>query len=220
MIRMRDSRPAQLLSLLFLALAANALIAKETDIQIRVEDHFMNGRKTVAIIIAPENFRDEELFVPRQEFEKAGFITVVASTQIGTATGMLGGTVTVQTLIPDLRPENLSALVIVGGSGAPKYLYESKPLRELILKMSQLNRPIAAICLSPAVLAKAGILKNRQATVYKDPTALKALKDGAASYTAQDCVVDGLIVTASGPSAAEAFATAIVSLLRTSETNP
>lgn len=166
----------------------------------------MNGKKTIALIIAPENFRDEELLIPKQELEKAGFITVIASTQIGSATGMLGATVEVQSLIPDLRAENLAALIIVGGAGSPKFLQDSSPLHLLAQKMIQIEKPVGAICLSPAVLAKAGLLKGKKATVYKELRAMELLKEGGATYVNQECVTDGLIVTANGPSASEAFA--------------
>ena len=175
----------------------------------------MYGRKTVAFVIAPENFRDEELFIPRQELEKAGFVTVVASTQIGTATGMLGATVEVQSLIPDLRAENLSALIIVGGVGSPRFLQDSLPLHVLAQKMIQNGKPVGAICLSPAVLARAGLLKGKKATVYKELRALEILKEGGATYVSQECVSDGLIVTANGPSASEAFATEMLRQLGT-----
>ncbi|HNV71563.1 MAG TPA: hypothetical protein PKO06_17800, partial [Candidatus Ozemobacteraceae bacterium] len=49
-----------------------SLNAQEETHSHREEDHSMLRRKTVALIIAPENFRDEELFVPKQEFEQAG----------------------------------------------------------------------------------------------------------------------------------------------------
>ncbi len=53
----------------------------------------LDGKKIV-MIIAHENYRDEELEVPLQMFKKAGVDVAIASTALTPATGMLGGTVT------------------------------------------------------------------------------------------------------------------------------
>jgi protease I len=45
----------------------------------------------VLMIIAPERFRDEELFVTKEELEKAGHETVIASITTGTCPGSRGG---------------------------------------------------------------------------------------------------------------------------------
>ena len=45
----------------------------------------------VLLVIAPQVFRDEELFETREELEKAGFETVIASTAKGICTGKIYG---------------------------------------------------------------------------------------------------------------------------------
>lgn len=169
---------------------------------------------TVALVIAPKDFRDEELFVPLEALQKAGFLTVVASTKTGQAVGMLGGTVTPEKTIDHLRSGELAGIIVVGGGGSPEYLWENKPLHALLRNTAAVNKPVAAICLSPAVLAKAGLLKGKKATVYRDPAAIKALQTGGAEYVAEPCVVDGLIVTADGPTSSEAFVKAFLKLLK------
>ncbi len=42
---------------------------------------------TVLMIIPPERFRDEELFVTQAELERAGHTTVIASTATGARPG-------------------------------------------------------------------------------------------------------------------------------------
>jgi len=46
--------------------------------------------KKVLMIIASQNFRDEEFLTPKQIFEKAGFNVIVASSSLNTAKGTLG----------------------------------------------------------------------------------------------------------------------------------
>ena len=169
--------------------------------------------RTVALVIAPEQFRDEELFVPRQALEKAGFATVVASTRTGTATGMLDGTTEATVTIDALQASDLAALVVVGGMGSPKFLWDHAPLHALATALAGQGKPVAAICLSPVVLARAKLLAGRKATVYPDRKAVQEMKAAGAAYLDQPCVIDGAFVTANGPDAAQAFAEALIGLL-------
>ncbi len=48
-------------------------------------------KQPIALIVAQENFWDEELSVPRTLFTKAGYRVVIFSSSLGLATGMLVG---------------------------------------------------------------------------------------------------------------------------------
>jgi hypothetical protein len=58
---------------------------------------------------------------------------------------------------------------------------------------------VAAICLSPVVLACAGCLKGRKATVFPHPLAVVELKLRGARYIGGSVVVAGNVVTARDP---------------------
>ena len=167
----------------------------------------------VALVIAPEAFRDEELFVPKERFEQEGAETVVASTKVGEAVGMLGGKTMAQSTIRDLKSDEYAAVVVVGGMGSPEHLWGNKDLHQLLQSHVKSDKPVAAICLSGAALANAGILANKNATVWECPESLEALQKGKANYLNQAVVQDGKIITANGPEAAEEFATSIVNEL-------
>ncbi|MBI3039256.1 DJ-1/PfpI family protein [bacterium] len=173
----------------------------------------MGVSQKVAFIVAPEDFRDEELFVPKEALEKAGFKTVIASTRLGKARGMLGGTVEAEVMISDIKAQDIQAIVVVGGGGSPKHLWKSESLHSLLQEMANSRKLIASICLSPGALAKAGVLKGKRATVWKDNLAISELKKGGALYEERPCIVDGSIITADGPKSAKAFADAIISHL-------
>jgi protease I len=166
----------------------------------------------VLFVIAPERFRDEELEVPRRALETAGCRVEVASTKTGTARGMLGASVKVERSLADAG-EDWDAVVFVGGSGSPDHLWDSEPAHRLAQREHAAGRPVAAICLSGAVLARAGLLSGKRATVFPAPRAIAELKRGGAEYVPQPVIVDGTVVTASGPEAAEAFAAAILKQL-------
>jgi protease I len=97
----------------------------------------------------------------------------------------------------------------VGGVGAPEYLWSHAGLHALLRDAYAHRRPIGAICLSGAVLANAGLLEGRRATVYRTDRSLAAFRAGGATYVNEPVVTDGPIVTAHGPAAARAFAAAL-----------
>jgi protease I len=167
----------------------------------------------VLYIVAPERFRDEELAIPRAALEQAGHAVTVASTRPGTAAGMLGARVAVQQSVGRQRPEDYDLLVIAGGAGSPSHLWDHEPLIRLARNMRAAGKPVAAICLSPPVLARAGVLAGRRATTFPTERAIVELKRGGATYVEEPVVTDGAIVTADGPEAAAAFGAALTQLL-------
>jgi protease I len=165
---------------------------------------------TVLFIIAPEGFRDEELLEPRRVLERHGVRVAVASTRPGAATGMLGARVAVDCSVRDAMAERFDALVIAGGAGSPTHLWDSEPVHRLVRRFHRAGKPIGAICLSGAVLARAGVLGGKRATVYPAARAVVELKRGGATYVDAPVVEDGAVLTASGPEAAAAFGTAFL----------
>jgi protease I len=156
-------------------------------------------------VIAPERFRDEELLEPKRVLEQHGVAVTVASTRAGAAEGMLGARVVIDCTVRQADAARYDALAIAGGAGSPAHLWDSAPLLALVQSFLAAGKTVAAICLSGAVLARAGVLGGKRATVYPVPRALLELKRAGATYVAEPVVVDGLIVTASGPEAAAAF---------------
>jgi len=167
----------------------------------------------VALVIAPEAFRDEELFVPRQKLEEAGAEAIVASTKVGEAKGMLGGTARAETTIKDLKSSELDAVVVVGGMGSPEHLWNNAELHNLVKELVSADKVVAAICLSGAALANAGVLSGKKATVWECPESVEALANGKATLVSEPVVQDGKFITANGPEAAEKFAESIINEL-------
>lgn len=146
--------------------------------------------------------------MPARVLSAAGCDVAVASTRKGTATGMLGARVDVHHDLASVEGE-WDAVVFVGGSGSPDHLWDSAPAHLLAQRTHAAGRTVAAICLSGAVLARAGLLSGKRATVFPAPRAIIELKRGGAEYVTEPVVTDGTIITASGPEAAEAFAAAL-----------
>lgn len=166
--------------------------------------------KKVLFVIAPENFRDEELLKPKKILESKGFEVEIASIKTGKAIGMLGAEVEVEKVVYDLDPLSYDAIVLVGGIGASVFFSDEK-LQEFFKMAYENGKIVAAICISPVTLARAGLLKGRKATVWHGEA--EKIKEYGAKYTASDVEIDGKIITANGPEAAEKFGEALVKLL-------
>jgi len=127
------------------------------------------------------------------------------------ATGMLGAKVKPDILLKDVNVAMYDVVVFVGGSGATEYIFDPTA-QKIAGDAYKQGKIVAAICLGPRVLAEAGLLKGKRATVFSSET--EAIKAKGAIYTGKDVEIDGRIITASGPQAAEEFGKAIVTLLK------
>jgi protease I len=171
--------------------------------------------KSIVMVVAFRDFRDEEYFVPKGILERAGANIKTASNQKGTAIGADGGEVNVDFLVSEVKPENFEAIIFVGGPGALEYL-DNDDSYKLVKETVGQEKVLGAICIAPAILAKAGVLQGKNATVWSnamDKSAVKILKDKGAIYQNATVVTDGKIVTGNGPQAAEKFAEALIKVL-------
>ncbi|PIZ77070.1 MAG: DJ-1 family protein [Parcubacteria group bacterium CG_4_10_14_0_2_um_filter_7_35_8] len=171
--------------------------------------------KKIAFIIAFKDFNDEEYLIPKQILESAGFEIITVSNNLGEAIGSEGAEAIVNVLIKDLKVKNFIAIVFIGGSGALKYFDDSN-VHHIALEAISEKKLLAAICIAPIILAKAGILNGKNATVWSsnlDKSFINILKKEGANYIAKPIVIDNNIITASGPESAKAFAIKILDRL-------
>ena len=177
-------------------------------------DKMLKG-KNIAMVIAFRDFQDIEYFITRNVLLAAGARIATLSSEKGLAIGADGGEAQINLLAPDFKAENFDALVFVGGHGLVKDL-DNKDFHDIAKDTVAKNKVLGAICIAPALLAKAGVLNGKKATVWSssiDKSAIKMLKEQGAEYQEEDVIADGKIVTASGPPAAKKFGEAIISLL-------
>jgi len=170
--------------------------------------------KKIAYIIAYKNFRDEEYFIPREILEGLDIKVDTYSDQKGKARGSEGGDVLVENL-KDIKVNDYDGVVVAGGGGALKHL-DNDEVRSLMNEFREKGKLISAICIAPVILARAGLLKGKRATVWTsglDKSAVKILKKNGADYVDEDIVSDGKIITANGPEAAKKFGKHIVANL-------
>jgi len=174
------------------------------------DDEIPQIAKSVLMVIAHEDFRDDEFTASHDLFKKAGIAITVASTDTTPAHGSLGMTVKPDIVFEEVVPDEYDAIVVIGGTGCEK-LWDNKELHNIVTAFHSESKTIAAICLAPVVLGRAGILKDMSATVY--PTAQDDIGMCGGVYTGADVEVCSNIITCSGPQAAKDFATTVLSTL-------
>ncbi len=162
--------------------------------------------KHAVMIIAKKIFRDEELLETQEELEKAGVKTTIASSSAGACIGKLGAEVEAEISVSDIEIKDYDAVVFVGGNGAEEYYDDHKALTAARDAAAE-GKTVAAICIAPRILANAGLLEGIQATCYESE-AENIAKLGA-EFIETDVVVDGKIITGSGPGASRRFGKAI-----------
>jgi len=169
----------------------------------------LSGRKIV-MVIAKNKFRDEEYREPREALEREGAVITVASSSGDTSTGMLGLKVKPNVLIGDVKEEDFDGIVFVGGGGAAEY-FNDPAAHRLARSFFDHGKLTSAICIAPATLANAGVLKGKKATSF--PSSEAALRSKGAVVTNEPVVADGVIVTGVGPEAARKFGETLVDVL-------
>lgn len=165
--------------------------------------------KKVLFVIAPVDFRDEELKEPKTILENAGAKTIVANTTGQPAKGMLGSVVKPDLALHQVNSKDFNAIVFVGGSGSAVY-FNNRQILNLAKEFYNSGKLVAAICIAPTILVNAGILNGKKATAW--PSERDNI-NAIGTYTGSDIEQDGKIITAIGPQAARKFGLKIVDAL-------
>ena len=171
--------------------------------------------KKIAMVVAFQDFRDEEYFVPKEILEEAGAEVKTASTKIGRALGADGGEVETDLLISEINMAEFDGVVFIGGPGCLENLDNENSYKVAKETVSQ-GKVLASICISSVILAKAGVLEGKKATVWSSPmdkSPIQILEENGVIYQDESVVVDGKIITGNGPGAAKEFGEAIIEVL-------
>jgi protease I len=161
---------------------------------------------SVLMVIAPDQFRDEEYSHPREELEARGVDVVTASVAPGPCRGKLGMMAKADLALYDADPDTFDAVVFVGGAGAAGF-FDNQDAHALARRMVDLDRVVAAICIAPSILARAGLLEGRTATCFH--TQQDDLEAHGARYSGAPVEISGPVITANGPDAARDFGRAV-----------
>ncbi|MEM5794173.1 MAG: DJ-1/PfpI family protein [Candidatus Aenigmatarchaeota archaeon] len=154
-----------------------------------------------------EGFEEIEAFAIIDILRRAGIkvdTVGVVGTVIKSARGI---SVMADKRLDEINPEDYDGIVLPGGNPGYINLGKSQKIIEIIKNFDEKNKLIAAICASPSILAKAGVLEDKEATIY--PGMEKELPHPREGRV----VVDKNVITSQAPGTAIEFALKIVEKL-------
>lgn len=173
----------------------------------------MNGQPMLAgkkvAILATDGFEFSELNSPRDALLGAGAAVDIVSQQSGNIRGWSGkdwaDSVAVDKTLQQASAADYDALVLPGGLINPDTLRQDEKAISFIKAFfsDNANKPVAAICHGPWLLAEAGVLNGRKVTSY--PSIKTDLKNAGANWVDEQVVVDKGLVTSRKPDDLEAF---------------
>ena len=157
------------------------------------------------------DFNEEEYKTIKSKLEKAGKQLFITSDDHSVCSGSKGMKVKSDTSFYNVNVNNFGAFALIGGTGSRNY-WENESLHKIIQRFFNAKKVIAAICSSPVILARAGILQNKKATCFSEDK--MELIDVGIDYQDRNVVVDGNIVTADNSHSAIQFVESIVHLTK------
>lgn len=142
---------------------------------------------------------------------RAGFEVVTAGLDDQAVTASRGMVLVPYTTLGEAMQQDFDMIVLPGGLPGADHLNNDPRIHSLLKKMHSDGKYIAAICAAPKVLARAGLLKNKQATSF--PGAIPKQDLSGVDYKEQAVVIDGKIITSRGPGTAMDFALTLIEIL-------
>ena len=157
-----------------------------------------------------------ELTSPRAALDEAGAKTVVVSPSEGTLQAMEGDwehaeKFPVDVPVSEASVEDFDALVLPGGTLNADALRLDENAVELVKAFFSADKPVAAICHAPWILAEAGLAEGRKLTSFISTKT--DLINAGADWTDAEVVVDGNLITSRNPGDLDAFNQAITEKL-------
>lgn len=171
--------------------------------------------KKVAFLLT-RGVEQVELTSPRGALDEAGATTVIVSPSEGTLQAMNGDwdhadEFTVDVPVSQAKAEDFDALVLPGGTLNADALRLDEDAVALVKAFFAADKPVAAICHAPWILAEAGVTKGRKLTSFVSTKT--DLVNAGASWEDSEVVIDGNLITSRNPGDLEAFNSAIANAL-------
>lgn len=173
--------------------------------------------KTILIVIPKNQFQEQELFDTLEVLKATDARIIVLSKSGQEASGMNKTRFMPDGMLVDWDkqsdiPKWYHAILVLGGKGAPKSLWDDDILPQILTDHYRADRIIGAIGLGVAVLARASVVSG-EASGPDDEKFLSELNEAGITRSPSPVVQDGNVITASGPEAATEFAGAVVRAL-------
>lgn len=172
--------------------------------------------RTVAFLVAPEGIEQVELTDPWKAVEESGARPVLLSTESGTVQAFnhldKADTFDVDVVVSDAEVGDYHALVLPGGVANPDALRTDEGAVAFVKAFVESGKPVAAICHAPWTLVEADVVRGRSLTSW--PSLQTDLRNAGATWTDEEVVVDGNLITSRNPDDIPAFNRALLAALR------
>nr|CBH37837.1 conserved hypothetical protein, DJ-1/PfpI family [uncultured archaeon] len=164
---------------------------------------------TKVVLFLATGFEDIEVAGIIDTLSRGGVEVVIAGLQAGAIEGKYRIKVVPDIAIEEIELEKYDAVILPGGYPGYANLGADRRVLDSVKKAFERGVFVAAICGAPSVLAKAGVLKGKKATIYPG---MEAELTGAKPSN-ERVVVDGTVVTSQGPGTALEFGVKLVEIL-------
>lgn len=169
------------------------------------------NKNSILIFLPKKDFNEEEYSIVKRILLKAGKNIFITSDDHFVCSGSKGMKVKSDTSFYNVKVKNFSALLLIGGRGSRDY-WNNEKLHKIVNRFNESKKIIGAICSSPVILARAGVLQNKSATCFSEDK--MELINAEINYQDRAVVIDGNIVTADGPQSAAQFTEAVLRLIK------
>lgn len=163
-------------------------------------------------ILLADGFEDIEALEPLDILRRAEIDVKTVGVDGKSVTSAHGVTVLADMEVDEVDTDVMDMLVLPGGAGHRR-LDSSEKVHELISYAAENDIYIAAICASPSIIGKRGLLSGKKYTCFPG---FEALVEGGI-YSPEKVVSDGKLLTGKGAGAAGDFGFKIVEILRDKE---
>jgi protease I len=162
--------------------------------------------------IMDDMFEDSEFRVPYDHVKEQGYEPVIIGLE---ANKEVEGKqhkekIKIEQAIDQVDPGDFAAVVIPGGY-SPDKIRSNEKMVSLVRSIYEAQKPVAAVCHAPWMLAEADIIKGKTITSW--PSIKTDLINAGADWVDQEVAEDGNIITSRKPDDLEAFSKAILSQL-------
>tara|TARA_Y100000780_G_scaffold88588_1_gene80458 strand:+ start:1076 stop:1654 length:579 start_codon:yes stop_codon:yes gene_type:complete len=167
----------------------------------------LQGKKIA--ILATDGSEQSELLSPQAALLEAGADIEVVSIKEGQITAWnkdnWGEKVTVDKLAANANAADYDALLLPGGLFNPDSLRQDSDAKAFVDGFfgAKKNKPVAAICHAPWLLAEINKLRDKKVTSY--PSIKSDLINAGANWVDQEVCVDQGLVTSRSPADLDAF---------------
>jgi protease I len=152
-------------------------------------------------ILAADGVEEVELTSPWKALHAAGaevYLISLRNGKIQAVNALVPGKrIPVDATLDEVHPASFAALFLPGGFMNPDLLRQSSAALDFTRSFARHNKPIAAICHGPWVLASAGLLSGRTITSW--PGIQDDLRNAGAIWQDQPVVTDNNFLTSRGP---------------------